>query len=327
MPTVSIIVPVYNSKEFLPECLSSILCQHYSDIEVLLIDDGSTDGSGQLCDNYSAEDKRIRAIHKKNGGVSSARNIGLEKATGEWVMFLDSDDLLTEDAIENLMRDVNDDIDMSYGGLRKFNEENCNIETVTSEEGVLTAEQCLDHAIRPSVSVGDWQRYIVNRVFRKSIIDSYKLRFREDIYYKEDGLFLISYIVRSKKNAICIPNIVYLYRQVPDSAMNGLEQSFNPKIFTLLDAHGAILQELKEIDAPQIKKRELRHLFRNRVWILGKMKKNGAVNFSNLKLLQSKLIQNGGFLPYLYYSLVDYCTLLKESFLRRIKSNISQDKA
>ena len=123
MPTVSIIVPVYNSKEFLPECLSSILCQHYSDIEVLLIDDGSTDGSGQLCDNYSAEDKRIRAIHKKNGGVSSARNIGLEKATGEWVMFLDSDDLLTEDAIENLMRDVNDDIDMSYGGLRKFNED------------------------------------------------------------------------------------------------------------------------------------------------------------------------------------------------------------
>ncbi len=318
MPTVSIIIPVYNTKEYIHECLSCLFRQDYSDIEVLLIDDGSSDGSGLICDNYAAEDKRIKAIHKKNGGVSSARNTGLDEASGEWVMFLDSDDLLTDGAIGKLMRCVNDDVDISFGGLRKFNEENSNIETVVSEAGVLTAEQCIDGAIRPSVSIGDWQRYIVNRVFRKSIIDRCNLRFREDIYYKEDGLFLISYLVQSNKKAVCIPDIVYLYRQVPDSAMNSLEISFNPKIFTLLDAHGAILNELKKLDIPKIKKRELRHLFRNRIWILGKMKRSEAVNINNLKTLSAKLIQNGGFIPYLYYTVIDYCTLLKESLSRRL---------
>ena len=89
---ISIIVPVYNAEKTLPQCIDSILSQKYSDFEVLLIDDGSTDNSGRLCDTYSQKDKRIRVFHQENQGVSAARNLGLEQMKGEFVTFCDSDD-------------------------------------------------------------------------------------------------------------------------------------------------------------------------------------------------------------------------------------------
>ena len=94
---ISVIVPVYNTSQFLPHCIDSILSQNFSDFELLLIDDGSTDGSGQICDAYAEKDNRIRVFHKKNGGVSSARNLGLCNAKGEWVTFVDSDDFVLND--------------------------------------------------------------------------------------------------------------------------------------------------------------------------------------------------------------------------------------
>ena len=91
-PSISIIVPVYNSEKTLNRCVDSILSQTFQDWELLLIDDGSTDRSGKLCDEYALKDQRIKVFHKKNGGVSSARNIGLDHAKGEWITFIDSDD-------------------------------------------------------------------------------------------------------------------------------------------------------------------------------------------------------------------------------------------
>ena len=88
---LTIIIPVYNTAPYLPDCLTSILGQTFSDFELLLIDDGSTDGSGTICDEYAKKDHRIRVFHKDNGGVSSARNLGLDNARGEWVYFVDSD--------------------------------------------------------------------------------------------------------------------------------------------------------------------------------------------------------------------------------------------
>lgn len=91
-PTISIIVPVYNVEKYLEECVESVLSQTFTDYELLLIDDGSTDSSGIICDGYATQDSRIRVFHKSNGGVSSARNLGLDNALGEWVCFIDSDD-------------------------------------------------------------------------------------------------------------------------------------------------------------------------------------------------------------------------------------------
>lgn len=100
---ISVIVPVYNTKQYLRSCLDSILNQTFSDLEILFIDDGSTDGSGELLDAFAAEDRRIRVIHKENGGVCSARNRGIEEAKGTWLSFIDSDDTLEPDLYETLM--------------------------------------------------------------------------------------------------------------------------------------------------------------------------------------------------------------------------------
>ena len=105
-PLISIIVPVYNIKEYLPRCVSSLQAQTYPNIEILLLDDGSTDGTGALCDSFLEKDRRIRVFHKKNGGSSSARNLGLTKASGEYIGFVDSDDYVEPDMYRHLYEGI-----------------------------------------------------------------------------------------------------------------------------------------------------------------------------------------------------------------------------
>lgn len=103
-PMVSIIVPVYNAQQYIRRCVDSILNQEYTDFELLLIDDGSTDSSGEICDEYAQKDTRIRVVHKENSGVSDSRNLALDYATGKYIQFLDSDDWITPDATRLLVR-------------------------------------------------------------------------------------------------------------------------------------------------------------------------------------------------------------------------------
>ena len=116
---LSIIVPVYNAEEYLDRCMISILEQDFSSYEVILVDDGSTDSSPMICDRYSATDPRFRTIHKKNGGVSSARNAGLDLAKGEYVMFVDSDDALLPDSLEMMFENIRGE-DLAVGGYTVY---------------------------------------------------------------------------------------------------------------------------------------------------------------------------------------------------------------
>lgn len=102
-PLISVIIPVYNVEEYLHECVDSVLCQTYGNFEIILVDDGSTDSSGIVCDEYIQKDERISVIHQKNGGLSAARNTGFAEATGDYVYFLDSDDYIAENALETLL--------------------------------------------------------------------------------------------------------------------------------------------------------------------------------------------------------------------------------
>ena len=104
MPKVSIIVPVYNAEKYLQECVESVLCQTLSDIELILVDDGSTDSSPTLCDQYAAQDRRVKVIHKPNGRAASARNAGLRAASGEYVAFVDADDWISPDMYEKMLQ-------------------------------------------------------------------------------------------------------------------------------------------------------------------------------------------------------------------------------
>ena len=99
---ISVVVPIYNVEKYLPECIESVQNQSYMNLEIILVDDGSPDNSGKIADEYAKKDGRIKVIHKKNGGLSDARNAGIEVATGDYIMFLDSDDLLTADACKVL---------------------------------------------------------------------------------------------------------------------------------------------------------------------------------------------------------------------------------
>ena len=103
MKLVSIIIPVYNAEQYIRKCIDSVLSQTYSLVEIILIEDGSTDGSAAICDEYGRKDARVKIIHKLNEGVSVARNVGIEHATGDYVTFLDADDLMQKNCIANLI--------------------------------------------------------------------------------------------------------------------------------------------------------------------------------------------------------------------------------
>ena len=111
---ISIIVPIYKAEQYIHRCIDSILSQSYTDFELLLIDDGSPDGCGAICDEYVAKDSRVRVFHKENGGVSSARNLGLEKAVGKWISFIDADDYISQDFFDLEGSDYADVIQKSY---------------------------------------------------------------------------------------------------------------------------------------------------------------------------------------------------------------------
>ena len=114
MDKISIVVPIYNVEKYLKECIESILIQTYKNLEIILVDDGATDSSGSICDEYKQKDNRIKVIHKKNGGLSDARNAGIEVATGEYISFIDSDDYIANDMYELLYKDIkNEKADIS----------------------------------------------------------------------------------------------------------------------------------------------------------------------------------------------------------------------
>ena len=141
MSFISIVIPVYNTAQYLPRCIESVLNQSFRDFELLLVDDGSTDGSGDICDRYENKDNRIRVFHKKNGGVSSARNLGIVNAFGEWLLFVDSDDEILPNALQTLVDCISDDVDSVLGGIVEVNENGDEWALETRVEQVLSKKQ------------------------------------------------------------------------------------------------------------------------------------------------------------------------------------------
>ena len=123
-PTVSIIIPIFNAEAYLARCLDSILAQSYSDWECILVEDGSTDGSGRICDCYAAKDARFRAIHGSNKGVSTARNKGIQLSGGQWFYFCDADDEVMPNALETLIHECDSSgSDLVFGGYVECDDE------------------------------------------------------------------------------------------------------------------------------------------------------------------------------------------------------------
>ena len=214
---VSIIVPVYNVEDYLQHCLGSIYSQTYKNIEVILVDDGSTDRSGAICDEYARTDHRAIVIHKPNGGVSSARNMGLRKASGECICFVDSDDYIHPQYIEVLLHtytSTNADIVIcDYAFVKEYPSTFCRIKE-PADLNIISYDLFSNY---PSCK----QMIVVAKIYNAKILKNHY--FDENVVYSEDGIFNYS-LVYSTENLkiITIPQILYYYYQRTDSATHTL---------------------------------------------------------------------------------------------------------
>lgn len=235
---VSIIIPVYNTEPYLPACLDSILSQSFTDFEVLLVDDGSTDGSGAVCEAYAAKDSRIRVFHKENGGVSSARNLGLDHAVGEWVYFADSDDELLPEGLQILVNSISDDVDLVMGGYEK--RELDGLLVIHYDGDVhhikMDKKESFKTLFQKYARYYPYLGWMWLRLFRNSVIKREAIRFDTEIRIKEDTLFTAEYICRSSGNTCFVTDSVYLYKLREDSAMGPWRKSFDYKYLDSLYA-------------------------------------------------------------------------------------------
>ena len=219
-PKISVIVPVYKAEKFLAECIESVLAQTFADFELVLVDDGSPDNSGKICDDFATRDSRIRVFHKENGGVSSARKLGLENARGEWITFVDADDKLLAPALEILLKTSQKfpDADLVEGELVR--DELYSPGYVADSDSAKTlCATGLEYALEMAKNTEDvFYTYCAAKIIRRSVlISANALDAPAWIVWAED--FLMCLRLASKiKSAVKIFQAIYFYRVNPESA-------------------------------------------------------------------------------------------------------------
>lgn len=231
---ISLIVPVYNTEAYLSGCIDSVLAQSFTDFELILVDDGSTDGSGKICDAYAEKDSRIVVFHKGNGGVSSARNLGLSHARGAWITFVDSDDVLPVDALESYHSAICEGTDLVMTKYRII--DNDLVKDYKKYQGGRTFSQ-LEFLKLMYTDTGDsYQGYSCSKLFRASVIAEAHLQFNENIYFNEDRLFVVQFACASSKPVVYKDALTYCYYIRPTSAMSSLKKGYNRRLVTDFDA-------------------------------------------------------------------------------------------
>ncbi len=220
MPKISVIVPVYKAENYLPQCVESILGQTFSDLELLLVDDGSPDGSGVMCDCYAAADSRVRVIHKENGGVSTARNAGLDAAAGDYVTFVDSDDYIDVCMYEKMMGAALQGVDVVMCDCLKEHPDGGTLYSHPIRSGFYNREQ-LEQEYFPHLLMMENVEYpatISNclLLFRRELAE--QVRYLSGVRYSEDLLFGAELMYRAGSFHYLKGQAYYHYRMNPQSA-------------------------------------------------------------------------------------------------------------
>ena len=228
-PAVSIIVPVYNVKEYIPRCLDSLISQTLKDIEIIAIDDGSTDGSSSILDSYSAKDERVKVIHVENGGVAKARNIGLDNAKGEFVGFVDSDDFVDCQMYENLLKVAletkSDFVQCQFDGI----DNSLSISAITKQETTVIDNQS---EIIELFFDGIIEASVCNKLYNRSILS--QIRFPTGWSFAEDFNFNVRFIFECRRIAL-INDVLYHYYYRGDSASHEEITDSHLKGFSMYD--------------------------------------------------------------------------------------------
>lgn len=236
-PLVSVIVPVYNAKESLSKCVESILSQSFTNFELILIDDGSTDESRNICDDYAIKDTRIVTFHKSNGGVSSARNKGLDLAQGEFVTFIDSDDYVCASFLDSLL--VCEKADFVIGGYISIEREGTNIPFPLKTYYLIDALS-IGLFLQKNLS-SFFLRVPWGKLFKRQMIEKFNIRFDERLYFGEDTIFIQTYLLNVKSIA-CVKDTYYMYNR-PFKWYS----KYNKNIQTQLDSFNTIEQTLEKL--------------------------------------------------------------------------------
>lgn len=229
MPKISVIVPIYKVEKYLSRCIDSILAQTFIDFELLLIDDGSPDKCGVICDVYAAKDSRIKVFHKENGGVSSARNLGLDNMSGDWVCFVDPDDYIDDDFLDVIYKTQIEDENyiVICGYVREsINDANilsCN--RFSSKKYLFNSSESIEKPVMfQIIKYGT----VWGKVYSSKIVNRYKMKFDDQLDYHEDHLFYLQYLTHGDK----VRTIDYCgYHYVLDPANESLssKQTYDPK--------------------------------------------------------------------------------------------------
>lgn len=255
MPALSIIIPVFNSENYLAECINSILAQSFTDFELLLINDGSTDLSGAICDEFAVRYSNVHVFHKNNGGVSSARNKGIEQAQGEYIIFVDSDDWLECSALSFLMTpEILADL-VFFGST--FHLPNGDVISYIPEYAKYSSFSEVQNGVVNLITSErhpDYLGFTWNKVFKKGIIKVHNIRFVDHLSYREDEAFTLQY-ASCCDTLVTVPYVVYNYRVLN----SGLTRKQHTKDEFLLLSHayqeslcGYTERRLQEYVATQI---------------------------------------------------------------------------
>lgn len=234
---ISVIVPVYNSKMYLEECFDSILNQSFGDLEIIVVDDGSSDGSSELCDLYAQRNSRIKVIHQVNQGPSKARNAGLNNATGDFVVFVDSDDFIPSNYIKDMYEShiAHDGKRMIVARLKKFETIYEQMMNHDSSENVALQDECLERSRFLILNANDLLRSQCNKIYDNHVIRTNNLHFDEDVMMGEDYIFNLKYIECLDFEGFIVKNLFYYYREGISSSITS---SFHENLYeTMLKQH------------------------------------------------------------------------------------------
>lgn len=212
-PLISVIVPVYNTEKYLSKCLDSILKQEYQNLEIILVDDGSADRSGDIIDEYQRKDNRVVTIHKTNGGQSAARNLGICLAKGEYVCFVDSDDEIDTQYVSLMVNELKDDERvLPVGGIHfrklKLHTEN---DAYTNPVRAQKPNERLEKYVTYLLTVDGRMYSSINKLFNLSILKEHQITFDEGRNFAEDTKFVLDYISAAQPRIACIPKAIYTY--------------------------------------------------------------------------------------------------------------------
>lgn len=221
---ISIIVPVYNSQKHLQRCVDSILSQDFKDYELLLIDDGSTDASSVICDDYASVNSNVRVVHQTNAGASAARNKGIKESQGEYITFIDSDDYISKSYLSDF--DVLHAYDFQIQGFTLTYADNRD-ETVVKPQ---TTTELSVKAIIEDSELNGLIRGPVCKLFKRSILKEQKIRFPEDISYGEDAIFVKEYLLHCTKSCLAISKSNYIYTHETSSSLTSKFQ-YGPQFY------------------------------------------------------------------------------------------------